>query len=270
MNGKFDSAFRGRFWEAGVANFLITRSFRFRNFLQQLMCETREVFDFAADHPLREMRKLASAETVAYIQKNMASALGVYTKRQFLDLALKRVKIDGHYVEFGVYRGGSIRHIASRVRDKIVVGFDCFEGLPEDWLGDIQRGALSLQGKLPKVPRNVELQPGWFDVSIPLWLKANPEPFAFIHIDCDVYSSTKTILDLISSRIVPGTVIAFDEYFGYPHWQQHEFKAFQEYVQENEVGYEYASYAKTQAALVITGFASPANRQAPPTTQRKL
>lgn len=243
-----------------MANILITRSFPLRNFVQQLMCEIREVFDFPTHHPVREVRKLALAETVAYIRENMASALGVYTKRQFLDLALKRVTIDGRFAEFGVYSGGSIRHIASRIPDKIIVGFDSFEGLPEDWLGDLQKGSLSLQGKLPKVPRNVELQRGWFGVSIPMWLQAKPGPFAFIHIDCDVYSSTKTIFDLVSSRIVPGTVIAFDEYFGYPHWQQHEFKAFQEYVQENEVGYEYFGYSKTQVALVITDSVRPSGR----------
>jgi hypothetical protein len=50
---------------------------------------------------------------------------------------------------------------------------------------------------------------------------------------------------------VPGTVIAFDEYFNHPNWQQHEFKAFQEYVEENNVSYEYLAYAATQAAVRI-------------------
>ena len=236
-----------------MANLLNPRSSWLRNLVGKLMCETREAFDFAAQHPIREMRKLALAETVAYIRENMSTAMGVYTKRQFLDFALKRVNLVGHYVEFGVYTGESIRFIASRVSDKAIVGFDSFEGLPEDWHGrDRVKGTFSLGGKLPKVPHNVKLQRGWFNLSLPRWLEANPGPMAFIHIDCDLYTSAKTVFDLTASRIVPGTVIAFDEYFNYPHWQEHEFKAFQEHVQESNVGYEYLAYGATQVAVRIT------------------
>jgi predicted O-methyltransferase YrrM len=244
----------GEFSHSGaeVANLLNPRSSWLRNLVGQLMCETREIFDFAAHHPMREMRKLALAETITYIRENMSTAMGAYTKRQFLDIALKRVNIDGHYVEFGVYTGESIGFIASRVSDKVIIGFDSFEGLPEDWPGREVKGTFSLEGKLPKVPHNVKLEPGWFDLSLPRWLEANPGPMAFIHVDCDLYSSTKTVLDFIASRIVPGTVIAFDEYFNYPHWQHHEFRAFQEYVEESKVGYEYLAYGATQAAVRIT------------------
>ena len=46
----------------------------------RLMCETREIFDFAAHHPMREMRKLALAETVTYIRENMSTAMGAYSE----------------------------------------------------------------------------------------------------------------------------------------------------------------------------------------------
>lgn len=39
-----------------------------------------------------------------------------------------------------------------------------------------------------------------------------------------------------------GTIIAFDEYMNYPGWQDDEFKAFQEYVKEHNVHYEYLAY----------------------------
>jgi len=237
-----------------MAKLLITRRFWLNNFVQQALCEIREILDFASHHPVREMRKLALAETVAYIRENMPTAMGVYSKRQFLDLAIKRVRVEGHYVEFGVFNGASIRFIASRIGDNRIIGFDSFEGLPEDWQGrDIEKGTFSRQGKLPRVPSNVELQPGWFDKSLPRWLDGNPGPLAFVHIDSDLYSSAKTIFDLIAARLVPGTVIAFDEYFGYPQWQQHEFKAFQEFVERCDVAYEYLCYARTQAAVRLTG-----------------
>jgi len=68
------------------------------------------------------------------------------------------------------------------------------------------------------------------------------------HIDCDLYSSTKTVFDWLKPRIRAGTIV-FDEYFNYPNWHQHEFKAFKEFVEECHVKYEYLGYARIQAAV---------------------
>ena len=79
----------------------------------------------------------------------------------------------------------------------------------------------------------------------------NPGPVAFIHVDCDLYSSTKTILSLLAPRLVSGSVILFDEYFNYPNWEQHEFKAFQEFVAASAVKYTYLAFARQQVAVRI-------------------
>jgi predicted O-methyltransferase YrrM len=115
----------------------------------------------------------------------------------------------------------------------------------------MDKDAFAMGGELPKVPNNVHLNKGWFDATLPGWLAANPGPIALIHIDCDIYSSTKTIFDLIADRIAPNTIIVFDEYFGYPRWQDHEFKAFQEFVAAHGVRYEYLTYARIQTAVKI-------------------
>jgi predicted O-methyltransferase YrrM len=107
------------------------------------------------------------------------------------------------------------------------------------------------------VPGNVRLHPGWFDATLPEWLKNNPGPIAFIHVDCDLYSSTRTILALLADRIVPGTIILFDEYFNYPNWEEHEYKAFQEFVTERKVGYRYIGYARQQVAVQIEPWSEP-------------
>ncbi len=67
-------------------------------------------------------------------------------------------------------------------------------------------------------------------------------------------SSTKTILDTLNDRIVSGTVLVFDEYFNYIQWRQHEFKAFKEFCQMNDVCYEYIGLvpAFEQVAVRIT------------------
>jgi hypothetical protein len=49
-------------------------------------------------------------------------------------------------------------------------------------------------------------------------------------IDCDLYSSTVTVLQACNDVIVPGTILKFDEVFGFELWREHEYKALQEWL----------------------------------------
>jgi hypothetical protein len=151
-----------------------------------------------------------------------------------------------------VFTGGTFRFIARRIDPRAIHGFDSFEGLPEAWSGfNLGRGAFDLGGRLPRVPNNVRLHRGYFAESLPTWLRDNSGQAAFIHLDCDLYSSTKTVLGLIAPRITSGTVVLFDEYFNYANWEQHQFKAFQEFVREHDVKYAYLGFARQQVAVRI-------------------
>lgn len=86
------------------------------------------------------------------------------------------------------------------------------------------------------------LHKGWFNETLADFLSNNPEHIRFLHMDADLYSSTKFVLTALADRIQPNTVIAFDEYWNYPTWLEHEFKAFQEFVKENNVTYHYLGY----------------------------
>ena len=132
----------------------------------------------------------------------------------------------------------------------IFYGFDTFEGLPESF-SIWKRGRFDIKGKLPKVNKNVSLIKGYFNETLPKFLEEYKEKAAFIHIDCDLYSSTKTIFENIYDRIVPNTVIQFDEYYNYPCWRNHEFKAFQEFCKKYSVEYEYIGICHMQVAVVI-------------------
>jgi hypothetical protein len=158
---------------------------------------------------------------------------------------------NGLVLEFGVYSGKTINHLASVDPGK-VFGFDGFEGLPEDWRPDIPRTAFKRDG-LPCVSENVELIVGWFEETLPSFVKAHPEPVSFLHVDCDVYSSTKTIFHYLEKRILSGTIIVFDEYFNYVGWRNHEFKAFAEFVLASGLSYRYigAVPAHQQVGVVI-------------------
>jgi hypothetical protein len=49
------------------------------------------------------------------------------------------------------------------------------------------------------------------------------KPLAYANIDCDLYSSTYDILEGLHGRIVPGSILVFDEYLGHPTWRQGTF-----------------------------------------------
>ena len=231
---------------------MLVTNFRFKYFVYRLMCGMYQAFDVARIHPVRERALRALADTVDYIDEHLPDAVGFETQKDVTEYALKQVTVKGHYLEFGVFTGGTIRFMAKRVGGAIIHGFDSFEGLPEDWGGfQLGKAAFDVGGKLPSVPDNVKLYRGWFNQSLPPWCAANSGPVAFMHIDCDLYSSTKTIFDLLGDRLQPGTIILFDEYFNYANWRNHEFKAFQELVAEHKLTYTYLAYARQQVAVRI-------------------
>ena len=144
-------------------------------------------------------------------------------------------------MEFGVYQGETINLIASLV-EGVVYGFDSFEGLPEGWFHGRPAGHFSTQGRLPEVRANVTLIKGWFEDTLPPFLHENICPAKFIHIDSDIYSSAKTVLSNLRPRIIKGTVIVFDEFLIYPGWQQQEFKAFHEFIDQTGMSYKYLGF----------------------------
>jgi hypothetical protein len=61
---------------------------------------------------------------------------------------------------------------------------------------------------------------------------------SFMHVDCDLYSSTKTVLNSFRRGIVRGTVILFDEIFGYEGFERYEYRAFMEFAREQGRAFE--------------------------------
>lgn len=154
--------------------------------------------------------------------------------------AMQATTIDGLTLEFGVRFGTSIRQLAAWT-EGTVHGFDGFQGLPEAW-HDNPSGDYTTHGEIPEVPDNVSLHIGWFEDTIPPFVAEHDGPIRFMNVDCDIYSSTKTIFDGLHDRIVPGTVIVFDEYLCNPYWRLDEYKAFQEAVKQYGWRYEYLSF----------------------------
>ena len=201
------------------------------------------------------IHKEATKDSVKYICENASNSVMLGNRKQLLKFALKEYVKNSEYkdklfLEFGTYKGELINFCSSLIPEAKFYGFDSFEGLPETsgvWL----KGEFDVKEKLPKVNKNVSLIKGYFNETLPKFLEEYKEKAAFIHIDCDLYSSTKTVFDNIYDRVVPNTVIQFDEYYNYPGWRNHEFKAFQEFCKKYSVEYEYIGISHMQVAVVI-------------------
>jgi len=207
-----------------------------------------------ASNLLVDMNLEAKRQTFEYIKANMIDAPYFEKHPALVRYALSRVSKDGLYLEFGVGRGKSMRWIAPAVQGT-VHGFDSFEGIQEHWNGN-PIGAFA-QKKIPRVPANVEFHIGYFDATLPGFLEKHAGPIAFLHVDCDLYSSTVTIFDALGERLQPDAIILFDEYYNFHRWQQHEFRAFQEFVQRSGVRYEYIAYSVTGQQVAVRILENP-------------
>ncbi|HML27441.1 MAG TPA: class I SAM-dependent methyltransferase [Hyphomicrobium sp.] len=222
-----------------------------KSFVQKAAMVARLPIAYSQDHPYTGLKERARRETLDFITEVMPEALAFDTPRELMRHALSLAMVEGLYAEFGVNNGGTITYIAKQKPSKTIHGFDSFEGLPEDWSGNaMAAGFFNRKGQLPKVPANVVLHPGWFDRTAPKFAAENSGPLAFLHVDCDLYSSTATIFSDLGDRIVPGTVIMFDEYFNYPNWKAHEHKAFTEFQEISGKKFRHLGYSIQQVAAV--------------------
>jgi O-methyltransferase len=133
------------------------------------------------------------------------------------------------YLEFGVWKGASIDawrklnlHPASRF-----VGFDTFEGLPEDWDANHPKGTFTTLGRAPIIddPR-VSFVKGLFQTTLRGFLLSTPlQRRLVVNVDCDIYSATLFVLGSLDKYFQPGTIIIFDDFYS----MNDEFKAFADY-----------------------------------------
>lgn len=187
-----------------------------------------------------QLRATSAAESARFVLDNIPLSLG----KSHGDLrrdAVLGAEGDGLFMEFGVWQGNWLRQMAA-ARDVPFYGFDSFEGLPEDW-SIYQAGYFDLGGQLPEMPPNVTLVKGWFDETLPGFLAAHPEPVSFMHLDCDLYTSSKVVLDLLEDRFRIGSEIVLDDFMLEPGWQREEHRAFFEFIERTGWRFEYTGYA---------------------------
>lgn len=145
--------------------------------------------------------------------------------------ALSYNGITGDYLEFGSWGARTF----SMAYDEAVKhghkaklwAFDSFRGLPagsgpKDEHPAWPQGAMAMSENdfhqacaSAGIPRDrYRVVPGFYDESLAKYgLTEEPRDVAFVYIDCDLYSSTSSVLKFLSSRLKHGAIIAFDDYF---------------------------------------------------------
>lgn len=175
-------------------------------------------------------------EAYSILKQEFPAALSVDTvvgRSDLWDLAIDRfvgAAKSMTYVEFGVWRGESIRYFAAvnRHDESVFIGLDSFEGLPEQWLHTTPRGHFSTNGLIPIVrDRRVQFIKGWFQDT---WgdchelISRSTSDHLVVHYDADLYSSTLFALTKID-ELKRDYYAIFDEFTG------HETRALYNYCQ---------------------------------------
>jgi hypothetical protein len=137
--------------------------------------------------------------------------------------------VAGIAMEFGVFQGITLRHIAKEIGpSRRVIGFDTFEGLPDDWGSLLRKGTFATTAPAFSDLLNVGLEVGRIEETLPRFLQGNLQPISLVHIDCPYYDINVFILEHVLPLMPPNAVVIFDEYYGYPSYEEHEFKAWAE------------------------------------------
>ena len=144
--------------------------------------------------------------------------------------ALRFNGIDGDYAEFGSWGGitfGLAYHEARRHGHPARLwAFDSFQGFPEPGSADEhpewQEGKMAISLERfhavcaeRGIPRDAYTAvPGFYeDTLAPAGPEDEPKNIALAYVDCDLYSSTKTVLEFLRPRLKHGMIVAFDDYF---------------------------------------------------------
>ncbi len=159
------------------------------------------------------------------------------------------IQPDPLYLEFGVWEGASLAFMAREVLapGAHFVGFDSFQGLPEDWTVTAQQGEFNTDGALPDIddPR-VSFEAGWFEDTVPSF-SLPPHGQLFVNIDSDLYSSAKTVLDAMAGHISVGDLLYFDEFAD----RLNEGRAFREHLEQTGYAYEVVAASRTLSHILF-------------------
>jgi len=176
-------------------------------------------------------------------QKAMDSALFFKKIIQHYDLDKSGVL----YLEFGVAQALSFKWWINRLKNQNskFIGFDTFEGLPEDWGTFFKKG--DMLGNIPNLNDDrATFVKGIFQDTLNNYIDQNKEDVKgkrkIIHMDADLFSATIFTLSQFYPYLNKGDIILFDEF----NVANHEYFAFKIFTE--------AYYVKLKPIAAINNF----------------
>jgi len=169
---------------------------------------------------------------------------------------LKKIKGNevGDYFEFGVFNGNSIGSMylareAMGLKSMRLFGFDAFQGLPagaeKEDAGVYKAGFYTCSFEQMQQcllrrninPNEITWVTGWYNETLneETSKKLDLRKIGLVFIDCDTYSSSKTVLDFLKSLITEPMIICFDDWklYDLDIKGEGEYRAFNEFLENN-------------------------------------
>lgn len=195
-------------------------------------------------------------DTMARVIRNDARADTFFRAIEYINFE----QVAGDIVECGVFGGLSLAVLAKgatfdpKGMSRRIVGVDTFAGLPasEETHARWQEGdCASMHGwhpmLAPGTPVTADttralfaacgldaplLHEGRFDEVLPRVIPSAHPAVALLHVDCDLYESTRDVLTGVAPALQDGTVVLFDDWFHYRgHPRKGEARAFHEFLE---------------------------------------
>jgi len=158
---------------------------------------------------------------IRLVKKEVNFAFYPFEAYNLHSIVTSQNNLDGEIAEVGVYQGGSSKIICEIKGDKKLHLFDTFQGLPDItekdncfgkklWTKNLCNDtSLELVKNYLSKYKNVYFYQGEFpSTSAPV----KDSKFSFVHLDVDLYKSTKDCLEFFYPRLVPGGIILTHDY----------------------------------------------------------
>lgn len=177
-----------------------------------LLAQNMPVLSFNYPHRLKAAKLIKQVQAETDTQLRMHEAYTIFSTVQ------QTAKVPGDIAEVGVYQGGSAKLICEAKGTRHLHLFDTFEGLPPQQrdidAAHFSKGnyacALKTVRQYLKSYREVSFYKGLFpDSAGPV----SDRKFSFVHLDVDLYESTRDSLKFFYSRMSAGGVIVSHDYF---------------------------------------------------------
>lgn len=129
-----------------------------------------------------------------------------------------KVPEGGYFAEVGVYKGGSLKHLAVSFPERYILGFDSFEGLPSTQWSEME---IHTPGEFADTSMEAVVEfLNDYNSRVRIFKGIFPDSaegvkdykFSFVHIDTDFYLSVKACIEWFWPRLLPGGIMVFDDY----------------------------------------------------------